>query len=790
MPVPRIIVALWALATRLWRGVGKFASSGRPDATGPMSSSSEPAKGSPDGAGTGFEHPPAKEISRGKPDHNVGTSQEQPDSGDAHDENRNTGSGASSPEPLSDSASFKEGSFGSDSPLGDQPAPASTDADLEGPVSTAPRDSEDQNRSAPENGGYSESNELEGNDEGNSSPEKPSSALGRPRKIGGRRGRRQSNPIPDRRSQTPPARPELICQKVPGLATWEIILTVDEQCKLSAVRFNGEPLDHSARRCSVPSFSGELTVVCEDEQRHDIPLFEGDPLIFKLRKNWLGEGRKIARITNGHFIVIAPASWDRTGHAPVEPDDCADATFRAHYFHRQANATGEDLDGFREWSDSPIATGIELTGRRVFDDSDEGDLFVGDAPSFQSSPEIVWARVGEETEHGWGESFLPHAQSLPDVLSDRQGRFFLRVYDSEGRLLDSTAFRYMRKLLQIRVNGADYGQDLAVAPASSGHAPTEVRFVGADGSMIAPILKAKALQAVAPSGALVVPPIPDADRISCMLATEANGVGIVLDLPRLWWRLEDSRAEPGEWQDTPVVMTRKEFQKQAHSNVSVALLSRRFGLVRAGFDDEPAQRYRRRIEDDRIAIPLAHFVDHAQIDRRLNRDVQFNVEWAEEIVPLIVISADPKPEILSFTAEPATIVAGDEALLEWKTRNAGDARVSIDPDTGAANSDDAVTVRPTETTKYTLTLVVSDTEGCSSTVTVSVEQLLVLAQRLTARVMSNRGGWRCGKGFSFRELQDAGVTVQEAMERSIPVDRRRRTLHRINVDKVRIELDG
>ena len=785
MRVTWIIEALGALASRLWLGAKRLTSPlGRPTATGPLSGSSDAAT---DEAGTDPEQSTAADIPDRNLRHDDGTHQERTDSGDTDDQNGPTESGDSTSEPPSDFGPPKQVSPGSSSDSADQTPSASTEVDSEGPVATAPLLDDDQQDSLLETVGHSERDEPERVDYGT---EKAPKSDRKPREIGGRRGRQQSSRQTEQQLRSPLARPELICRKAPGSTTWEIILTADAECRLAVVHLEGKRLDHTAPACRVPSVTGRLTVSCQDGQEHDYPLFEEDPLIFKLRKNWLGDGRKIARITSGHFIVIAPTSWERTGRAPVEPDGCADTAFRAHYFHREANATDESLDGFREWSNSPVATCIELTGRCVFDDSDEGDLFVGDAPSLQSSPEIVWARVGEETEHGWGQSFLPDAQSLPEVLGGREGRFFLRVYDSEARLLDSTAFRCVRNLLRIRVNGTDYSQDLVVVPTSSGHSPTEVRFVGADGSTIAPILPTEALQAAAPSGALVVPPNPDADHISCTLATDASGVVIVLDLPRIWWRLEHGRPGPGEWRDTPIIMTRQEFREHAHSNVSMALLSRRFGSVRAGFDDEPAQPYRRLIEDDQIAIPLAHFVDHEQIDRRLNEDAHFNVEWAKEIVPLIVISADPVPEILSFTAEPATILAGEETLLEWTTRNAGDARLSIDPDAGEVDSDGTIVVRPTETTRYTLTLAVPSIDGIISTTTVAVEQLPVPGKRPTARVMSAGGGWRSGKGFSLRELQDASVTVTEAVARSIPIDRRRRTSHRANVERVRGMLDG
>ena len=237
-------------------------------------------------------------------------------------------------------------------------------------------------------------------------------------------------------------------------------------------------------------------------------------------------------------------------------------------------------------------------------------------------------------------------------------------------------------------------------------------------------------------------------------------------------------------------MTREEFRRHARSDATISLLSKRQASVRVGFGDELDQPYRRRIEDDRIAVPLVHFVDHAQIDRRLNDDACFNVEWAREIVPLIVISADPMPEILSFAAEPATVIAGEETVLEWMTRNAGDARVTLIPDAGVLEPVGTCAVHPAETTKYTLILAIFGAEEISRTFTVTVVSPPTPGEQPAPRVMSTTSGWRTGKGFSSGELEDAGLTVKEAVDRSIPIDRRRRTSHWANVETIRRMLDA
>ena len=674
-------------------------------------------------------------------------------------------------------------------PQPDKPYPGKVEADEAPPIALPAGD--DKQHLPPKAGEHSESGKPDSIAGGDNSARRPQKSKGEPHQIPGRRG---PQPVNSERRQSPSSHPELVCHKAGASTTWEIILSADEECRLVAVHHEGKPLEDAAPgQYHLPSLEGRLTVSYQDGQKRDVPLFENNThLIFKLRKNWSGEGRRVARITSGHFIVVAPKSWQRTGKAPVEPDDCADPAFRAHYFYQpDAIAPGEGGGGFREW-DASVASGLELTGQRIYDDSDDGTLFVGEPPGLKPLPNIEWARVGEETKNGWGQNFQPDRQSLRDVLAGREGRFFLRVYDSEVSMIDSVTFRYLRNLRRIDVNGTEYAQQTVFVPTTTGYPPTEVRFVGAKGSTLPPVLPLQAPQIKAPSDEIEVPPRPEADYISCSLGTDASSVNIVLDLPRIWWRLEDGQGGPGDWSDRPLEkMTRPKFQKLAHSNASLSLLSKRFDSVRAGFDHERGQPYR--VKDKCIAIPLDHFVDCAQIDQRLNDDTHFNVEWGGKIVSPIVIRADPEPEIVSFTAKPATISAGQQASLEWMTRNASDALVVIEPEphTGLVESDGTCTVCPTETTPYTLTLFVPGVNDISKTVTVTVESSPGPRGSRAARVKSRGGVWRKrpGKGFSPGELQDAGLTVTEAKERSIPFDKRRQTSHPANVETLRSIFD-
>ncbi len=492
-----------------------------------------------------------------------GLSGNQPEDGLLDDEPPPAESSTASVEPSSSHALPEHEPLLSSSDAEDQLPPVCPESEPDKLPTVASPTTDDGEHTHPETVEELENGESDSIAEGNPGEANSQKRKSGPRRFGGRR-RRQPDNLASDRQQSPSSRPELVCRRIPASACWEVILTAGEEAQLAAVLLEGAPLDFTDGQCRIPSLGGCLIVSSQEGQEHVVPLFDGEPLIFKLRKNWTGEGRRTSGITSGHFIVIAPKTWQRTGPAPVETDGCADPEFRAHYFHRDASTVDGGVDGFREWND-PSATGIELTGRRIFDDSDDGELFVGDPPDLKSSPNLAWARVGEETENGWGKNFRPQRQSLSEVLDGRKGRFFLRVYDSEVSMLDSLAFRHLPNLRQIHVNGAEYTPDEVLVPGPKGYSTTAVRFVDADGSTLSPVLPTGARQKVLPSGAIEVPPHPDADRMTCSLGSNARGVNIVIDLPRIWWRLEDGRADPGPWRDTPLDMTREEFRKRNRS---------------------------------------------------------------------------------------------------------------------------------------------------------------------------------------------------------------------------------
>jgi large subunit ribosomal protein L13e len=52
-------------------------------------------------------------------------------------------------------------------------------------------------------------------------------------------------------------------------------------------------------------------------------------------------------------------------------------------------------------------------------------------------------------------------------------------------------------------------------------------------------------------------------------------------------------------------------------------------------------------------------------------------------------------------------------------------------------------------------------------------------------VLKKNGKPRKGKGFSREELRKAGLSLREALKSGVPIDIRRRTIHKENVKAVR-----
>jgi len=622
------------------------------------------------------------------------------------------------------------------------------------------------------------------------SPSVARESLKKPREISGRRSRVPSTEIRKPQVSRRP-QPELFCYKNSNGGAWEVGVYVDEKFPIKTVFIEKRELCVMNNECQIPLLTGRLSIEYQDGMKQDVSLFEGKPLIFKLRKNWAGNGRKVTAITNGCFIVIAPIKWNRRGHTPVKPEFCQDTGFHAHYFSHSSQSHEGHISGFDECEEILVTMGIKLKGQHVFDDSEEGLLFVQSAPELITTREFEWARVGEEADSGWkGQNFKPAEQSLSDILNGREGRFFLRVYDSSTRLLDSTEFRFLKCLKQILVNGEAYTKHTILLPEFSGHTQTEVCFVGTDDSKgLQPRLQGDNHSTLI-EDVLIVDQTPEANSILCVLGSDRNEVVIKLNLPRTWWKIMSADKPLCNWRDKPFKMTRQEFQEQANNESVIVLMQKQLQSTIAGFDDKLDLKFRSNRGDTFIEIPLIDFVDHVEIDQRLSADAHFNVEIEGKVLPLIVISADPMPKIKFFNARPTRIQRGEEATLRWNSSDANQAQAKITPLIGDVECEGSCTVSPFRTTVYTLSLFKLNEYSFSQAVTVNVDCTSRPKMHLQPQAQRHdRSGWKNAKGFSYNEIKGSGLNLRDAQRLSIKIDKRRQTVHQINMQALKILLN-
>ena len=541
---------------------------------------------------------------------------------------------------------------------------------------------------------------------------KPKENVKQPQPRGGHRSRKDF-PQPDTSNKRCRSllRPKLICRENPASHSWDVILSAYEECPLEKVYSESENPETvpevDQEEHSIPLLSENLIVECGNEYKTTISLFDKkEPLIFKLQKDWTGTGHRVSRITRGYFILIAPKTWERKGDVPAEPNNCVDSDFKVHFLN---TTSGEDFGTLGKWKIPSPGQVIKLIGERIFDDSEEGDLFIDDVPTLDKKKlsGIVWARVGEEKRNGWkGINFKPHEECLPEVLGDRKGkgRFFLRVYDKEAILVDSVDFRYLNELKKIRIDDEEYTEGMLLAPESSGYPLIKIQFIGTDGVMMPQLLDNPNCK-VNSSGIIEIPANKKADTINCFLNSSGGKVKITLNLQQIWWcKKKPDNTEFGEWCARPFDMTQKDFLQQAEEKVRIYFSPRKLKSIPIGFGNE-SELVEQICKD---GIPLSYFTSHDEIINKLENDTHLNIIWNEKIFPIIHLQPDQ---------------------LKPKEMDAKQNRKR----TGSSKSN----------------------------------------PRIVARVKCSRHGCRNGKGFSSGEVKEAGSTLKEAKSLSIPLDRRR-----------------
>lgn len=489
----------------------------------------------------------------------------------------------------------------------------------------------------------------------------------------GIRGRRPKKESGLAQKLPPETKPKLICRETCSHSQWQILLVLPQSENTDVSQEDSELSRNNSGEYPLSYFTKEITW-SQNGGNETIKLFDGAyPLIFKLHKKWKDDGRKVKEIFDGYYVVFVPQEWQREGHVPIEPSRCSDNTFSAHYFCSDGT---DEPGGFNECASFFSQKRFSLEDRTIADDSDHGDLYVGTPPELvdiNDWQDVSWVRVGEEGGGKWGENFKPTESNFTTakVLANREGRFYVRIYDEDVHLMHGIDFRYLADLEAILVNGVPYSPENIIAPTdSNGHTETTIQFVGnVQAKSDTPDI------AVDENNMASIARNPVLDETNWTLTGNNRRIKVRIHLPRIWWRLDNADSDSGEWHDKAFEMSRDEFRENRGEKIVVRLpvatteISVGFGT----FDQyEGARKYHAELNNDgktkQVKLQLRDFCDHIEVSEYSPRGSNLQIRCHDAIFSVVRILPDAPPQKPKPDAPPQKPKTG-VATLRPATKN-------------------------------------------------------------------------------------------------------------------------
>lgn len=476
-------------------------------------------------------------------------------------------------------------------------------------------------------------------------------------------------------TKTPPPKPEIVCWNEGW--NWVIGIEVPEELEIISVTQNGELLEHDdtdEARYRLKHVEGEVKVTWTEGEK-DISLAGPgrNYLIFKMRENWKDPGRLIRYSTAGYYLVIVPQEWGRdeevTGPASVAPESVQLAGYKAHFFYQEQK--GNTVIGFISPDGERIqvesgGSRFQLVGKEIDDASGYvGPLFGEQPPLIQTLDEKRWGNVGvivvgEEGSgrNRWRMQFDPQVgvneQKLPEEIVNRRGGwYFVRIYDKNDDLLESMDFRFMIALKDICIKSS------GCLPGPNGYDNVTVKFLHrADCKvelMDENMQSIKEIRRERDQTTATVPPTADHDKTQWILRDGDAEIKVTVLVERVWWAFGVIGADPTDWVDKPIILSREDFAPTSNKALFVRLPRPRFvRKIDVGFDRAKSRPYQVEVKEEGITIPLRDFGDSKEIEKRQEESMMIGVqpEGAEPDETVVVkIPADQLPTVLQATVK-------------------------------------------------------------------------------------------------------------------------------------------
>lgn len=464
-------------------------------------------------------------------------------------------------------------------------------------------------------------------------------------------------------TKPPPPQCRFICYEETATGRWAIALAVEAGQEAQSVRQGSTALSANDGRYILEDISAEVTVEFKGEHPpQSFQLLKEDKkkdkfVVFKMRKNWQGEGQKVKTPSSGDYVVFAHESCGKriNKEPPQEAEQCRYLDFIVHFFSISEDS---ERDGFENCS-LPFSSAkrFSLKGKRFPDDSNLGELFGDDAPRLDDTEkwrEISWIVIGRENGGKVLAKFrTKEKKTLGEVLGEHSGWFFIRIYDDNVDLLHSFDFRRAKGLKNIFVNNQPLGKVVPIVPEANGHTKTIVQFEGdlsvrpaddSDGICEEPKNK----------NTFAVSPHPNNDGTKWILGDGENRVEAEILLPRIWWKFIEEEGKEDDWQATPIKMKREKLRGAKNEKIRIRLplcipeIAVGFGDLNS--PDNPTNRTK--LSKDRKTREVEFRLDDFAFDQAIEKPirkaiylrVKLKVKDSDIVFPIVHIPPDPKPK--------------------------------------------------------------------------------------------------------------------------------------------------
>ncbi len=576
-----------------------------------------------------------------------------------------------------------------------------------------------------------------------------------PNKRGGRpRGNTEQGSSSETSPEERPRhlKPEIICWN--KNRNWIVCIEVPEEIVSPRVTQNDELLEQDTSdntRYHLKYLEGKVKVSWnngEQEKEIRIPVTEEgrNYLVFKMRKDWHGLGRLVKYPTTGYYLIIVPEEWQRdekaSGSAPVVPENVQVNGYKAHFFVlRQKkdtdiafiNAKGERIQ---------LKTGssrFQLVGKEISDHSEDmGPLFGIEPPCIKADDKSVWNNVGAivSGEEGsgrnrWRTQFVPQEdvaeQRMPNELTNRRGGwYFVRIYDKNGDLVESMDFRFVAGLKDIQIKNSE------CLPTSNGYNDVTVQFFHQANCEVELADKEKLpdLKIYREDNLTVVtlPPKPDYDESHWIFRDGNASVEATVLIERVWWNIGSVKSVSESWTDKISSSSREEFTAITDKALWVKFPRERWvNKIHVGFNPDRNREYNVGVEQKEIAVPFRDFCDAEEIGNK-----------QAECVMKIWVS----PEKTRACEAPVLKIPVELPPVEFKPQSVGHSIL--------------------EDKKYS-----------------KIKAIIKCPGRYHLKKH------RQGKGFSRREIEGAGLTMDKVKRLRILYDKRRKSSHSWNIEKLK-----